>query len=152
MKATDFFLLDSIGTVHSLSDYLGKWLVIFFYPKDDTPGCTKEACSFRDAHSELLKKGIAVVGVSKDSIKSHGKFAEKFSLPFPLLSDPTHEMIEAYGAWGEKKFMGRTFDGILRKTVIINPEGEVVKRYEEVTPEGHAEEVMGDIEELISKS
>ena len=148
MKAPDFSLPDQDGTVRSLSDYAGKWLVLYFYPKDDTPGCTKEACAFRDAQSLYAEKGAAVLGVSKDPVKSHAKFAEKFSLPFPILSDVATDTIKAYGAWGEKKFMGKTFDGIIRRTVIISPDGEIAKRYESVDPAVHADEVLADIAAL----
>ncbi|HKZ34904.1 MAG TPA: peroxiredoxin, partial [Patescibacteria group bacterium] len=106
MKAKDFNLPDENGKYHSLSDYLGKWVVLYFYPKDDTPGCTKEACSFRDHFAELKKYGVVILGISKDSIASHKKFSEKYHLPFPLLSDETKETLKAYGVWGVKKFMG----------------------------------------------
>src|SRR3989338_1876571 len=116
MKASTFSLSDQNGIVHSLSDYKGKWVVLYFYPKDDTPGCTREACEFRNIHNKLTKKGIVVLGISKDSVASHTKFVKKFDLPFPLLSDESLTTIKAYGAWGEKKFMGKTHEGILRKT------------------------------------
>lgn len=151
MKAPHFELPDQNGTVHSLSGYRGKWLVVYFYPKDDTPGCTKEACHFRDTHEKFKKQGIEVIGISKDSIKSHGKFSEKFNLTFPILSDPDHGVIEAFGAWGPKKFMGREFLGTHRNTYIINPEGEIVKEYKDVNPATHSEEVLEDIEGLIAK-
>jgi len=150
MKATNFELPDQDGKVHSLADYAGSWLVIYFYPKDDTPGCTQEACDFRDAYSVLLEKGVKILGISKDTVRSHKRFADKFTLPFPILSDPEHSIIEAFGAWGEKKFMGRTFDGILRKTFIIDPHGEIVKTYETVKPAEHVQEVLQDIQELQS--
>lgn len=150
MKATNFELPDQDGKVHSLADYAGSWLVIYFYPKDDTPGCTQEACDFRDAYSVLLDKGVKILGISKDTVRSHKRFAEKFTLPFPILSDPEHSIIEAFGAWGEKKFMGRTFDGIHRKTFIIDPHGEIVKTYETVKPAEHVQEVLQDIQELQS--
>src|SRR6185369_13262442 len=124
MKAPKFSLPDQDNKTHSLDDYKGRWLIVYFYPKDDTPGCTKEACSFRDNRQEFVKRGVAFVGISKDTVSSHKKFAEKFHLDFPLLSDPTHEIIEAYGAWGKKKFMGREFIGTIRNTVLINPQGE----------------------------
>ncbi len=142
MKAPDFSLVDQMGKTHNLSDYKGKWLLLYFYPKDDTPGCTKEACSFRDLNSDFMKKGIAVLGVSKDNLNSHKKFATKYKLNFPILSDPTHQVIEAYGAWGTKKFMGKEYEGILRNSYLINPEGEIVKSYIGVDPSAHAEEVL----------
>ncbi len=148
MKATDFSLSDQNGKTHKLSDYLGKWVVLYFYPKDDTPGCTKEACSFRDGIKELENLGAVVLGVSKDSIASHKNFAEKFHLNFSILSDEAKEVINAYGAWGKKSFMGRTFDGVLRKTVLINPQGEIAKVYEKVNPTQHADEVLMDLEAL----
>lgn len=148
MRAPDFSLKDQDGNVHSLADYAGSWLVIYFYPKDDTPGCTQEACDFRDAYSVLLEKGVKILGISKDTVRSHDKFAKKFNLPFPILSDPDHSTIEAFGSWGEKKFMGRTFDGILRKTFIIDPHGDIVKTYETVKPVEHVDEVLEDIQQL----
>ncbi|MEP7167299.1 MAG: thioredoxin-dependent thiol peroxidase [Candidatus Woesebacteria bacterium] len=146
--APDFSLPDQDDTIRTLSDYKGKWLVVYFYPKDDTPGCTKEACSFRDNSHKLLKREVAVVGVSKDSVKSHKKFVDKYSLPFTLLSDPEKVMIHAYGAWGTKKFMGREYDGILRTTFLIDPTGIVKKVYENVKPDEHAIAILQDIEAL----
>ncbi len=148
MKAPDFSLQDQFDTTHSLKDYAGKWVVLYFYPKDDTPGCTKEACSFRDEFKEIEKAGAVVLGVSKDSVKSHAKFAEKYNLNFPLLADTDMEVMKAYNAWGLKKFMGREFEGTLRKTFIINPEGEIVKEYPKVTPKDHAVQIIKDIAEL----
>jgi thioredoxin-dependent peroxiredoxin len=148
MKAVDFNLPDQEGVNRSLRDFSGKWLVLYFYPRDDTPGCTKEACNFRDSLGELLKLGTAVAGVSKDSAASHRKFADKYHLNFPILSDESKEVIKAYGAWGKKKFMGREFEGTLRKTILINPVGEVVKIYENVNPTQHAEEIINDIKEM----
>lgn len=145
MKAFDFSLPDQDGIVHTLSQYKGKWVVLYFYPKDDTPGCTKEACNFRDSFKEFEKKGVVILGVSKDSVASHKKFAEKFNLTFPLLSDESKEMIKAYKAWGEKKFMGKTFEGILRMTYLINPEGEIFKVYENVNPLSHASQILADL-------
>jgi peroxiredoxin Q/BCP len=147
-QAPSFTLPDQTGTPRSLRDYAGTWLVVYFYPKDDTPGCTDEACSFRDGFGQLAEKGVQVVGISKDSVKSHAKFAEKYHLNFPLLADVSHETIEAYGAWGPKKFMGREYDGIARMTFLINPAGEIVKEYPKVTPKGHAEEILTDVETL----
>lgn len=146
--APDFTLLDQDGTSRSLHDYLGKWVVIYFYPKDDTPGCTKEACNFRDSFHELQTLGVAILGISKDSVASHKKFATKYNLTFPLLSDINHELIEKYSAWGEKKFMGRLFLGILRMTYLINPKGEIVKVYPKVNPTSHAAEILADLRDL----
>lgn len=152
MKAPHFSLSDQNGKTHSSEEYAGKWLVVYFYPKDDTPGCTVESCSFRDSYESLLKNNIHIIGISRDSTKSHAKFATKFELPFPLLSDPDHSTIEAFGAWGEKKFMGKVYDGILRKTYIIDPSGEIVKTYDTVKPAGHADEVYADIQSLQNSS
>lgn len=145
MKAPAFSLPDQDGTIHSLADYAGKWVVLYFYPKDDTPGCTKEACTFRDLTDVFAKKNAVIFGVSKDSVVSHKKFSKKFSLPFPLLSDPSAETIKAYGAWGKKKFLGREFEGILRNTYLINPQGEIEKTYEKVDPAKHVNEILADI-------
>ncbi len=145
MKAPQFSLPDQDGVVHSLSDYKGKWVVLYFYPKDDTPGCTKEACTFRDLQETFNKKNAVIFGVSKDSVESHKKFSQKFKLPFPLLSDPSHEVISAYGAWGKKKFLGREFEGIMRNTYLINPQGEIEKTYEKVDPVKHIEEILADL-------
>ncbi len=147
--APDFSLQDQDGTTHTLQDYRGKWVVLYFYPKDDTPGCTTEACNFRDERDAIAEFGNAVVlGISKDSVKSHKKFAEKHGLNFTLLSDPEHEVIEAYGSWGPKKFMGREFIGVHRDTYIINPEGKIAKSYKGVDPKKHAAEIIKDLGEL----
>lgn len=143
--APAFSLTDTEGTLHTLDQYKGKWVVLYFYPKDDTPGCTVEACSFRDMYEKILEKKAIVLGVSRDDAASHEKFATKHSLTFPLLSDPDHAVMDAYGAWGKKMF-GK--EGVLRKTFIINPEGNVVKVFGRVTPVGHAEQVVATLEEL----
>ncbi|KKU03841.1 MAG: Peroxiredoxin bcp [Candidatus Woesebacteria bacterium GW2011_GWC2_47_16] len=149
MQAPDFKLPDQEGKNHSLSDYRGKWLVLYFYPKDFTPGCTKEACAFRDARQEFDKRGVKIVGISKDTVALHKKFAEKYRLNFPLLADHEHQVIEAYGAWGKKKFMGREFFGILRSTFLINPKGEIVKEYKNVNPITHSSEILRDLEKFV---
>ncbi len=146
--APDFSLRDEAGNVHSLSDYKGKWLVLYFYPKDDTPGCTIEACSLRDARDEIIDLGAEVVGVSADDAPSHETFKAKHTLNFTLLSDPDKKIIEAYGAWGKKMF-GK--EGILRRTFIINPGGAVVKVYGRVTPQGHGKQVVAELKRLQSK-
>lgn len=128
-----------------LADFAGQTLVLYFYPKDDTPGCTKEACAFRDVHGQLLKKVAVVLGVSADSAKSHAKFTEKFQLPFPLLADEERQIVRAYGAWGEKTFMGRKFFGILRSTFLIGPDGRVKAVWPKVKPEEHAAEVLAAV-------
>lgn len=150
MKAPSFSLPDQDNNIHSLDDYQGKWLIVYFYPKDDTPGCTKEACGLRDSQSEFARLGVSIIGISKDSVKSHKKFAEKYNLHFPLLSDPDHTIIEAFGSWGTKKFMGREFTGILRNTYLINPEGEIHKEYKNVDPLTHAGELLRDLQTLLT--
>ena len=146
--APNFSLPDQDGKAHSLAHYLGKWVVLYFYPKDDTPGCTTEACNFRDSFHELQKLGVVILGVSKDSVKSHKKFAEKYQLNFPLLSDESLGMIKSYNAWGKKKFMGREYDGIFRKTYLINPKGKIEKIYENVNPLTHASSIVVDLKSL----
>lgn len=146
-RAPDFSGKDSNGVAHSLDDYKGKWLVLYFYPKDDTPGCTTEACSLRDARDDIAALGAEVVGVSMDEPNSHEKFKAKYALNFALISDADRKIIDAYGAWGKKMF-GR--EGILRRTFIINPEGTVVKVYGRVTPLGHGEQVIEELKKLQS--
>jgi peroxiredoxin Q/BCP len=148
MKAPNFTLKDQYDKNHSLTDYKGKWVVLYFYPKDNTPGCTREACSFRDSYHELQKLGVVILGISKDSVASHKKFADKYNLNFPILSDKSKEVIKAYKAWGSKKFMGREYEGILRNTCLVNPGGEIVKVYEKVNPLTHASEIVTDIQKL----
>lgn len=144
-KAPDFEAQDQLGKVHKLSDYLGKWVVLYFYPKDSTPGCTKEACNFRDYHHQLQSMGVVTLGVSKDSLESHKKFAQKHNLNFPLLVDTERKIIDSYFAWGVKKFMGREFKRIKRMTFLINPKGKIVKIYENVNPLKHVSEIMEDL-------
>jgi len=151
MKAKDFRLPDQNGKIHKLSDYKGKWVVLYFYPKDNTPGCTKEACSFRDSINDFLSKDIKVLGISKDPVNSHLKFSEKYKLNFPILSDEALKVIKTYDAWGTKKFMGKTFEGTLRKTYLIDPDGDIKKIYPKVNPLNHAGEVLKDIS-LIKSS
>lgn len=142
-KAPAFTLEGSDGKKHSPKDYTGKVLIIYFYPKDNTSGCTKEACAFRDMHDEILDLNAVVVGVSKDSLVSHDKFISKFGLPFVLLSDPDTSMMQAYGAWGEKKMYGKTVMGTIRSTVVIGPDGKVVKHWPAVKKaETHPSEVL----------
>ncbi|HRV76133.1 MAG: peroxiredoxin [Candidatus Nomurabacteria bacterium] len=145
-KAPDFKLEDQDGNQRSLKDFSGEWLILYFYPKDDTPGCTVEACSLRDANDELISLGANVVGISKDDQDSHLKFKAKYKLNFTLLSDPSGKTIEAYGAWGPKMF-GKV--GILRKTFIISPEGKIVRTYGRVTPLGHGEQVIAELKSQI---
>ncbi len=148
MKAFDFSLPDQNGEMHKLSDYRGQIVVLYFYPKDDTPGCTVEACSFRDNQERYKKNGIVVLGVSKDTVLSHKKFAQKHNLRFTIFSDVEKKVIKKYKAWGEKKFMGKTYDGVLRKTYLIDKKGNILKVYEKVNPLTHAEEILKDVNTL----
>ena len=141
--APSFKTTDANGEPVNLKDFRGKKVVLYFYPKDDTPGCTKEACSFRDAFSKFKKQGITILGVSPDSEKSHQKFTAKYNLPFTLLADTDHSIADAYGVYGEKKFMGRTYMGIHRTTFLIDEKGKIKKVFEKVKPEDHADEVLG---------
>jgi peroxiredoxin Q/BCP len=143
--APDFSLPDSTHTQHSLQDFAGQWVVLYFYPKDDTPGCTIEACSLRDARDTLAGMGAQIIGVSRDEPSSHEKFKANHSLNFLLLSDPDATVITAYGAWGKKMFGN---EGILRKTFIIDPNGQVVKAYGRVTPLGHGEQIIAELARL----
>ena len=143
--APDFSLADETGQVRSLADFRGKAVVLYFYPKDDTPGCTKEACSFRDGFGEYEKAGVVVLGVSPDSVKSHEKFKEKYNLPFSLLADEGHQVCDQYGTWGPKKFMGRAYEGVMRTTYLIGPDGQILKVFPNVKPDGHASEVLAAV-------
>jgi peroxiredoxin Q/BCP len=147
-KAPDFELLDENGAPHKLSDYAGAPLILYFYPKDDTPGCTTEACGFRDDYSAFEKVNAHIVGVSTDSVKSHKKFKEKYGLPFPLLSDADHKVVELYGVWGEKKMMGKKYMGILRTTYLIDKNGKIAKVFEGVKPAEHSREVLEALKAL----
>lgn len=140
--APSFSLADQDGKIHSLKDYKGNKVVLYFYPKDNTPGCTKESCDFRDEFTAFKKNNAVVLGVSADSVKSHKKFSDKFSLPFPLLSDESKKMIEEYGVWKEKSMYGKKYMGIERTTVVIDEKGKVKKVFTKVKVEGHTEEVL----------
>lgn len=146
-QAPDFSLVSDDDTRHRLADYRGEWLVLYFYPKDDTPGCTMEACSIRDSYAELQALNGRIVGVSMDTPEYHRQFKQKYDLPFTLLSDPMGETIRAYGAWGKKLF-GR--EGILRKTFIIDPDGMIIKIYGRVTPAGHGDQIARQLGRLQS--
>lgn len=146
-KAPDFTLKDGDGKEVTLSKLKGKKVVLYFYPRDDTPGCTTEACEFRDNLARVKKKGALVFGISKDDEKSHQKFSEKYQLNFPLLSDVDGKVIEKYGAWGEKSMYGKKFMGIIRSTFIIDEDGRVMKVFPKVSPSGHAEEVLNALAE-----
>lgn len=148
-KAPHFSLLDQDAETRTLADYAGSWMAIYFYPKDDTPGCTKEACAIADVYNDFSALGVTVLGVSKDSPKSHKKFAQKYNLPFTLLSDESTEMIQAYGAWVEKSMYGKKYMGTDRITYLINPQGVIVKVYPKVDPANHALEILNDIKQLI---
>ena len=136
---------DQDGKKHSLSDYGGKWVLVYFYPKDDTPGCTKEACAIRDDIPRFDKLKVKVLGISVDSVKSHKKFAEKYDLPFTLLADEKKEVVKKYNVWQKKEFMGKEYMGTVRTSFLIDPAGKIAKIYEAVKPETHAEEVLSDL-------
>jgi peroxiredoxin Q/BCP len=149
-KIPAFSLPDQDGNIVTDKDLLGKWSVVYFYPKDNTPGCTKEACNFRDGRDILKDLGLQVIGISKDSVSSHKKFAEKHNLDFTLLSDESTETIQAFGSWKPKKFMGREYMGINRDTYLINPDGEIVKKYENVNPVTHINQIYKDAKDLAN--
>ena len=144
-NAPDFSLPDQEGKTHSLSDYRGRFVLLYFYPKDMTPGCTKESCAIRDVFPKFRAVEAQIFGISADSVASHKKFAQFYTLPFPLLADTEKKVIEKYGVWGKKKLYGRTYMGIKRMSFLIDPEGRVRKIYEKVKPDIHAEEVLADL-------
>ena len=146
IPAPDFEMLDDTNTPRKLSDYRGRNVVLYFYPKDDTPGCTKEACNFRDDYSAYEKAGVAILGVSPDSVKMHAKFKQKFQLPFPLLVDDGHKVCELYGVWVPKKFMGKQYEGVLRTTFLIDPEGNIKEVFENVRPAEHSADLLAKLE------
>lgn len=146
--APNFILPDQNGENHSSKEYLGYWALIYFYPKDDTPGCTKEACALRDNFPEFVKLKAVVIGISVDIAKSHTKFANKYNLPFTLLADAKKEVVKKYGVWGLKKFMGREYFGTIRTSFLIDPKGKIVKIYQNVKPLVHASQVLEDLENL----
>jgi len=150
--APGFELPDAEGNTVKLADLKGKWVVLYFYPRDNTPGCTKEACGFRDAYGDYERSDVVVLGVSTDDAKSHTKFATKYDLPFPLLVDEGGAIAGDYGSYGLKKFMGKEYMGISRSTFIIDPEGKLAKIYRKVKPEPHAQEVLQDIAELAGNA
>lgn len=142
MKAPDFTLLDKENNSVSLSDFLGKKVVLYFYPKDNTPGCTRQACAFSAAYEEFKREDVVVIGISKDSVQSHAKFAQKHSLPFILLSDPDVAVIQAYGVWREKKLYGKVSMGVVRTTFLIDEQGNIEKIMEKVKPDTNASEIL----------
>jgi peroxiredoxin Q/BCP len=146
--APDFALPDENNTTRRLSDFRGRPVVLYFYPKDDTPGCTTEACNFRDDYSAYVNADVVILGVSPDDSKSHAKFKNKFTLQFPLLADVGHKICSLYGVWGPKKFMGREFEGVLRTTFLIDPSGRIAKVFENVKPAEHSAEVLAAIKSL----
>jgi peroxiredoxin Q/BCP len=144
-QAPAFSLPDQTGKIISLDDFAGETVILYFYPKDDTPGCTAEACSFRNSHELLVERGLHVLGISPDSVKSHAKFAEKFQLPYPLLADEGHQVAEAYGMWVEKSMYGRKYMGVERTTFIIDGTGTVAAIHRKVKPSEHVGELLGSL-------
>lgn len=149
-EVRDFSLPSSDGPMISPLTFRGKWTVLFFYPKDDTSGCTKEACEFRDRMKEFRKRNVLIYGVSADDLESHEKFISKNSLPFPLLSDTQHDMLEDFGVWKEKSMYGKTHMGIARTTVIIDPDGRIAKIFEDVKPEMHTKEILNYLDVVMA--
>jgi peroxiredoxin Q/BCP len=140
--APDFELYDQDGKPHRLKDYRGERVLLYFYPKDDTPGCTTEACNFRDDFSAYRDAGVTILGISPDSQESHAKFSEKYQLPFTLLADPDHQVCEAYGVWGTKQMFGKEYEGVFRTTFLIDPEGQIEEVFEKVKPDVHSQQVL----------
>ena len=145
IPAPDFELPDDTDTLRKLSDFQGKTVVLYFYPKDDPPGCTTEASNFRDDYSAYEQSGVTILGISPDSVNSHVKFKEKFGLPFPLLADSDHKVCELYGVWALKKFMGREYMGVLRTTFLIDADGQIMRVFENVKPAEHSAEILSAI-------
>ncbi len=146
-NAPDFSLVDDAGKTRTLAEFAGKPLVLYFYPRDDTPGCTTEACNFRNDYPAYTAAGVTILGVSPDDPKSHTKFKEKYALPFPLLADEGHTLADAFGAWGVKKNMGREYEGVFRTTFLIGPKGDILKVFENVKPDGHSAEVLAALKD-----
>jgi peroxiredoxin Q/BCP len=142
IPAPDFSIKDENGELHKLSDYRGRPVVLYFYPKDDTPGCTTEACNFRDDYTVYEQADVTILGVSPDTVKSHARFKTKYELPFTLLADTDHKVCELYGVWGRKKAMGREYDGVFRTTFLIGSDGQIIKVFENVKPAEHSREVL----------
>jgi peroxiredoxin Q/BCP len=148
IPAPDFELQDDTGTPRKLRDFRGQPVILYFYPADDTPGCTKEACNFRDDYSQYVKAGVTILGVSPDSVKAHVKFKAKYQLPFPLLADEGHGVCDEYGVWGPKKAMGREYEGVLRTTFLIDADGNIARVFEHVRPAEHSVEVLEALRSL----
>jgi peroxiredoxin Q/BCP len=148
IPAPDFSLQDDSGKTVRLSDFRGKTVLLYFYPKDDTPGCTQEACNFRDNYSAYEEAGVTILGISPDDTKSHEKFRSKYKLPFTLLADSDHKVAGEYGVWGPKKFMGRAYEGVLRTTFLVGPDSQILKVFENVKPAEHSAEVLAELENL----
>ncbi|WP_314731077.1 thioredoxin-dependent thiol peroxidase [Oribacterium parvum] len=144
-KAPDFTLPDQNGNMHSLSEYRGKKVILYFYPKDNTPGCTKQACGFAERYPQFIEKGAVVLGISKDSVASHKKFEEKYGLPFTILSDPKLVAIQAYDVWQEKKNYGKTYMGVVRTTYLIDEEGKIAKAFDKVKAADNPEQMLGEL-------
>jgi len=144
-KAPDFVLNDETGKPRKLSEFLGKPVLLYFYPKDDTPGCTTEACNFRDNYSTFQSAGVTILGISPDTPKSHTNFKEKFNLPFTLLADTDHKICELYGVWGRKKLYGKEYDGVFRTTFLISADGNIKKVFENVKPAEHSSQVLAEL-------
>ena len=144
-QAPIFKLQDSLGQSHTLADYEGQTIIVYFYPKDDTPGCTKEACSFRDDYASFRDAGVEIIGISPDTVASHLKFSNKYDLPFILLADPDHKVCEAYQVWGKKKSYGREYEGVFRTTFVIGPDGRIKRVFENVKPSEHSQEVLSAV-------
>ncbi|HQM55511.1 MAG TPA: thioredoxin-dependent thiol peroxidase [Anaerolineaceae bacterium] len=144
-QAPDFSLPDETGVIHTLSQYAGRNIILYFYPKDDTPGCTIEACNFRDDYSAYENSQVVILGVSPDSPKSHARFKDKYHLPFSLLSDEEHKVLEMYGVWGKKKMFGKEYHGVLRTTYLIGKDGKIIKVFKNVKPAGHSAEILANL-------
>ena len=148
IQAPDFALPDEENKIRHLSDFMGRAVVLYFYPRDDTPGCTTEACNFRDNYSAYVNADVVILGISPDSSQSHAKFKQKFTLPYPLLSDKEHKICQLYGVWGVKKFAGREFEGVYRTTFLIDGKGRIIKIFKNVKPSEHSAEVLAEIKSL----
>jgi len=145
IPAPEFEMYDDMNVLQKLSDFRGKTVLLYFYPADDTPGCTKEACNFRDDYSAYEKAGVVILGVSPDDVNSHVKFKQKYNLQFPLLVDEGHKVCDAYGVWGPKKFVGKEYDGVLRTTFLIDVDGNIKRVYEKVRPAEHSAQLLGEL-------